>query len=51
MENKKQRPISLIRLYKIASIYTQNLVPEIEPQWKTIADFLKYVSEHKNDEL
>lgn len=42
---EKRKPLSLIRLWKLASQY-------INPNNATeINNFLKYISEHKNDEL
>jgi hypothetical protein len=53
MKNK-QKPISLIRLYKLASQFL--VEAKVTPNTKnhpmmTMRDYLKYVNEHKNDEL
>ena len=54
----KRTPLSLIRLYKMANNYTQDLyyatVKEkkgIAKEYKVIVGFLKYINDHKNDEL
>ena len=50
MPKNKRIPLSMIRLYKLASSYSyskKNSAYEIEE----IASFLKYVFEHKNDTL
>lgn len=54
---KKRKQISLIRLYKLANNWLMNNFDsskdEIKSslQFKTITEYLKYVAEHKEDNL
>jgi hypothetical protein len=41
----KRIPLSIIRLYKLASKFSNGKTAQ------TIMDFLKYINEHKNDTL
>jgi len=57
MYMKKRKPMSLIRLYKLANNWLMNNFDssrnEIKTsvQFKTITEYLKYVAEHKEDNL
>lgn len=57
MYMKKRKPMSLIRLYKLANNWLMNSFDssrnEIKTsvQFKTITEYLKYVAEHKEDNL
>jgi len=50
----KRRPLSMLRLYKLLSAYSFNDVAHQRrnlQRTKDIADFLKFVFEHKNDDI
>lgn len=57
MYMKKRKQMSLIRLYKLANNWLMNSFDssrnEIKTsvQFKTITEYLKYVAEHKEDNL
>ena len=45
VKKEKRIPLSVIRLYKLASLFSTPVNSPI------IRNFLKFVSDHKNDEL
>lgn len=53
----KRKPISLIRLYKLANNFLMNTFDSTKDeiktslQFKTLTEYLKYVAEHKEDNL
>ncbi len=50
---KTRKQISIIRLYKLANIFTQNIrtSPTIEIEYKAITEYLKFINDHKDDIL